>query len=287
MKKPHVSIITPCYNDGKYLPDAVESARESVKSGFCEHIIVDDGSDDKATLDYYKTLDPKKVKVIYAGRVGLGKARNIGIAAARCDYYLNIDADNKIHTDYPIKAAEILDKHPEAGVVYSNLKYFGARQDELRVGAFNACNLLASNYIDSCAVIRKQTYEDAGGYDENEMLWEDWNFWHGVMNTPWKFYYLDETLFDYRVRHEGSLRTTADQRGKEVENYIAGKHGSLYREKFIELHQTLSALSNNPLTLLEEIHKLKNDLDCLHRSKSWKFTTPLRWLYRVINFGKK
>lgn len=282
MKKPCVSIITPCYNDGKYLPNAVESARKSVESGFCEHIIVDDGSDDKATLDYYKTLDPEKVKVIFAGKVGLGKARNIGIAAARCDYYLNLDADNKIRPDYPIKATEILDKHPEAGVVYSNLQYFGTRIEELHVGGFDACNLLASNYIDSCAIIRKQTWENAGGYDELEMLWEDWNFWHSVMKTRWQFYYIDETLFDYRVRHEGSLRQTADQRGKEVENYIAQKHGSLYREKFLELNHTLSALSDNPLALLEEIHQLKNDIQSIHNSKSWKLTAPLRWLCGLL-----
>lgn len=287
MKKPRVSIITPCYNDGKYLPDAVESARESLESGYCEHIIVDDGSTDQTTLDYYQSLDPKNVKVIFAGKVGLGKARNIGIAAARCDYYLNLDADNKIRTDYPIKAAEILDTHPEVGVVYSNLKYFGARQDELRVGGFDACKILTSNNIDSCAVIRKQTWKDAGGYDEHEMLWEDWNFWHSVLKTRWQFFYLDETLFDYRVRHEGSLRITAGQRGKGVEQYIANKYGILYREKFLELHQTLSAVSDNPLVLLEEIQKLKNDLDSMHKLKSWKLTMPLRWLCRVLYFGKK
>lgn len=285
MKKPRVSIITPCYKDGNYLPDAVESARESVESGYCEHIIVDDGSDDKETLDYYKTLDPEKVKVIFAGKVGLGKARNIGIAAARCHYYLNLDADNKIRPAYPIKAAEILDKHPEAGVVYSNLKYFGTRHDEIHVGGFDACKLLASNYIDSCAIIRRQTWKDAGGYDEHEMLWEDWNFWHSVMKTRWQFFYLDETLFEYRVRNEGSLRLTANERGVEVENYIAQKHGSLYREKFMEHHQTLSAMGDNPLVLVEEIQQLKNDLQSMHNSESWKLTEPLRWLCKLLHIS--
>lgn len=283
MKKPRVSIITPCYNDGYFLPDAVESARQSVESGFCEHIIVDDGSDDQATLNYYKALDPKKVKVIYAGKVGLGKARNIGVEASNCDYYLNLDADNKILPAYPIRAAEILDTHPEVGVVYSNLKYFGNQQNELRVGSFDVYKLLASNYIDSCAVIRKQTWKDAGGYDEHEMLWEDWNFWHSVMMTDWQFFYLDEILFEYCVRKEGSLCLTANQRGKEVEQYIANKYGSLYREKFLEHHQTLSSMVENPLVLLEEIQQLKNDLKSMHNSKSWKLTAPLRRLFRLLN----
>lgn len=285
MKKPKVSIITPCYNDGNFLPDAVESVRQSVESGFCEHIIVDDGSDDKATLDYYKTLDPKKVKVIFAGKVGLGTARNIGITAAHAAYYLNLDADNRIHTEYPVKAAEILANHPEVGVVYSNLQHFGDLNDEIRVGGFDVYKLLASNYIDSCAVIRKKTWEDSGGYDENEMLWEDWNFWHSVMKTRWRFYYLDETLFEYRVRFEGSLRLTANERGNEVEHLIAQKHGCLYREKFLELYQTLSAMSENPLSLLEENLQLKNDIQSMHNSKSWKLTAPLRWLCKILQIS--
>jgi hypothetical protein len=81
------------------------------------------------------------------------------------------------------------------------------------------------------------------------------------------------------------LRQTADQRGKEVENYIAGKHGSLYREKFIEHHQTLSSMSDNPFALLEEIQQLKSDLHSMHNSKSWKLTAPLRWLCRLLNIS--
>jgi glycosyltransferase involved in cell wall biosynthesis len=283
MKKTQVSIITPCYNDGKYLPDAVESARESVESGFCEHIIVDDGSDDLATLDYYKTLDPKKVKLIFAGKVGLGNARNIGLAASKSDYYLNLDADNKIHTDYPVKAAAILNNNQDVGVVYSNLKYFGEQLEELHVGEFNSYKLLDFNYIDSCAVIRKQTWKDAGGYDVHEMLWEDWNFWLSVLTTRWKFHFINETLFEYRIRQEVSLRMTSLVRGEEVEKYLAWKHNFLFRKKYTALYKKNQIILNQLSSLEAENQQLKNLITGIAHSKSWKLTAPLRWLCRALN----
>ncbi len=128
MKK--VSIITPCFNDGKYLPEAVESTRKIVESGFCEHIIVDDGSDDPETLAIYKKLESSHAKIIFVGKVGLGKARNIGIADSKCAYYLNLDADNRIHQDYPRKCAAILDKNADVGGRLQQFQVFRQSQPQ-------------------------------------------------------------------------------------------------------------------------------------------------------------
>ncbi len=274
MKK--VSIITPCFNDGKYLPEAVESTRKIVESGFCEHIIVDDGSDDPETLAIYKKLESSHAKIIFAGKVGLGKARNIGIADSKCAYYLNLDADNRIHQDYPRKCAAILDKNADVGVVYSNFRFFGKASHSQAVAGFDADQLLKNNYIDTCTVIRKKVWEDCGGYDESEMLWEDWNFWHSVLAMGWQFYHIDEILFDYRERFEGSLKMTAIERGNEVEAYIAGKYGLLYRKKFIELLEKYQDLMRNPDIVSEENVRLKNVIECIEKSISWRITRPFR-----------
>ena len=224
---PKVSIITPCYNDGNFLLDAIESARPLVEPGFCEHIVVDDCSTDKQTKKVYEKLRDQNVQIIYAKKVGLSAARNIGIEAASADYYLNLDADNKIRPEYPVKAAKILDENPHVGVVYSNYKYFGTHDNIIKCGVFNPYRLLHSNYIDTCSVIRKQAWKEVGGYDEKESFWEDWNFWIGMLNTPWEFYYLDEVMFDYRIRKEGNLRAKFQTRENEVRGYIAGKSPNL------------------------------------------------------------
>lgn len=283
-----VSIVTPCYNDGKYLPEAVESVRPLVESGFCEHIVVDDGSTDQKTKALYKTLDPNLVKIIFSERVGLGAARNIGIKAASADYYLNLDADNKIGPEYPKKAASILDENPDTGVVFSDYEYFGDDSRKVKTGKFNPYKLLYNNYIDSCSVIRKQVWKDTGGYDEKEMFWEDWNFWIGALDTQWKFHHLDETMFYYRIREGESLRSKFHYREDEVKKYIACRYGHVYQKYFGELWEKVRYIDD-----IEYIKSLEDEIVNLHeiiseaeKSISWKITKPLRKLNSILRHPK-
>lgn len=281
--KIRVSIVTPCYNDGMYLMDAVDSAKEAVKSGFCEHIIVDDASDDQYTLDLYKKLESEGMHIIYSDKVGLGGVRNVGIRAAKAEYILSLDADNRIHTDYPFKAAPVLDKFPEIGIVYSDRESFGRKVKIQTAGPFDLDNLLKSNFIDTCAVFRKKVWEDTGGFDEKEMILEDWNFWLGAAAKNWKFHYLNEVLYYYRYRlEETSLLDQSKDRLEEVRNYIAQKHGPFYRENYFRVLQEKRDIIKKgdfPNHVMEkEIYQMKNSL-------SWKITKPLRTLGSI--FRKK
>lgn len=49
MTQNKVSVIMPCYNDGKYIMEAIQSVKEQTYSEW-ELIIVDDGSDDEDTI---------------------------------------------------------------------------------------------------------------------------------------------------------------------------------------------------------------------------------------------
>jgi glycosyltransferase involved in cell wall biosynthesis len=270
-----VSIITPCHNDGQYLPEAVESATEPVKSGFCEHIIVDDGSDDPHTLQVLAELRERGLTVLSPGKVGLGKARNLGITAASGPYILSLDADNRIHPGYPREAADILDLEYAVGVVYSDKQNFGRNEDVVSVGPFDIDRLLKANYIDSCAVFRKEVWSDTGGFDELEMLWEDWNFWLAVIAADWRFHYIPAVRFYYRLRiTEDSLIDRSKNRIAKVRRYIAQKHGYLYRQHFLrllqeklKLHSDLEkaeAIFEEKLDgLSEELERLRGQLEAL------------------------
>jgi len=93
-----VSIVVPCFNDGRFLGDAIESA-EANQSGNYEIIIVNDGSTDAGTLELLKTIESRGHQVIHQENRGLGFSRNVGIAAARGAYILPLDADNRIDFD--------------------------------------------------------------------------------------------------------------------------------------------------------------------------------------------
>lgn len=259
-----VTVITPCYNDGNYLIEAVDSVTPIREKGACEHIIVDDGSTDPATLALYNQMKKRGLTILFPGKVGLGMARNIGIEHCQTPYYLNLDADNLIRPHFPELAAEVLDQNPQAGVVYGNAQFFGAVSKVSRPGPFDRVRMLRSNFIDTCSVIRKDVWQEVGGYDRHEMVWEDWNFWLSVVNTDWKFHYIDDILYDYRKRSEGSLNDESISRGPEVLRYISEKHGLTYRNAFLtEIRNQVykqKSWNKESENLRIQIHSLQNEL---------------------------
>ncbi len=196
---PKVSIIIPCYNQGHFLKDALASLAECDSTLF-EIIIVNDGSTDEFTNSYLSLLQRDGMHVIFQENKGLPVARNVAIKAAKGEYILPLDSDNKIRGQYLTEAISILDNDSNTVVVYGNAAFFGEREGVWTVGEYNLQKLMLDNYIDACAVMRKSVVLEVGMYDEKGIGgWEDWDLWLRISFAGYKFKYIDKVLFDYRV----------------------------------------------------------------------------------------
>lgn len=100
MKKGLVSVIMPCYNQGCYLSEALESVINQTYSDW-ECIIIDDGSTDSSE-EIAKEYCQKdgRIRYIYQDNAGVIAARNNAIAASSGEYILPLDADDSISTVY-------------------------------------------------------------------------------------------------------------------------------------------------------------------------------------------
>ncbi len=96
---PKVSVIIPCYNQGAYVKESVDSVLAQTFQDF-EILIVDDGSTDAETVGILKDNAWPKTRVIRTENQGLAAARNNGIQEARGVYILPLDADDRIGPDY-------------------------------------------------------------------------------------------------------------------------------------------------------------------------------------------
>ncbi len=92
---PLVTVIIPCFNYGKYLPEAFESIRLQDYPNI-EIIVVDDGSTDN-TKDI--TEKNQKARYIYQINQGLSAARNTGIKNSKGELIIFLDADDLLLPD--------------------------------------------------------------------------------------------------------------------------------------------------------------------------------------------
>lgn len=109
-----ISIIVPFY----CVEDTVAECLESILSQdypYFEIICVDDKSPDgsRAIVDLYAAQDKRIVVVEHAENKGLGPARNTGVAAARGDYLMFLDSDDRL--SFPGALRRILEVAVDTG----------------------------------------------------------------------------------------------------------------------------------------------------------------------------
>lgn len=246
MKK--VSVIIPCYNQGQYLKDAINSVINSTYTNV-EIVVVNDGSSDNTEeiIDRLKKQYPD-IKFITIENSGVCKARNIAIANATGDYILPLDADDLIGTEYIEKAVQILDDNKNIGLVYCDAEFFGAVQKKWDLKPATIENMLVQNRIFTSAVFRKETFQKIGGYKTvMETGCEDWDLWLSIIETGAEIYKIPETLFFYRKSE--NERT---QKSFKFSNYIK------IRLNIIKLHKNLYNRYGIKIYLMILLKILKN-----------------------------
>lgn len=223
-----VGVVIPCYNDGAFLREALESVATS--GSIEEVVIVNDGSTDTATVDILRELHNEGYRILDTTNGGLAAARNIGWRAVSAAYVLFLDADNFVDPDYAVKAANVLDADPRIGVVFGDRQEFGIRDTLVEQWVPTMAEELVGNRIDACAVVRRAVLERSGGFDESMLEgYEDWEFWIRLMGAGEKFHHLSGTLFHYRVREGSLLSKAADPEiRRRIVQHLVSKHSQVY-----------------------------------------------------------
>lgn len=105
------SIITPCYNNEKFVEQCIESVLAQTETDF-EFILIDDGSTDGVgkILDKYTEKD-SRIKVIHKENGGPGSARKAGTQIAKGDYVVPIDGDDWIDESYLEEIKKVVEQY--------------------------------------------------------------------------------------------------------------------------------------------------------------------------------
>jgi len=227
---PKISVIIPCFNQGAYLEEAVNSVLDQTFQDF-EILVVDDGSTDAETIRMLEDYEKPKTRVIRTNNQGLSAARNNGIREAKGDYILPLDADDKIGPGYLEDAVLILDNHPEIGIVYCEASYFGVKGGRWDMPEYSPDKMLNHNVIFCTSLFRKADWEAVGGYNVNMVYgWEDWDFWLSLIHRGKKVYRIPKVHFFYRIREVSMIQAMNEEKQFFMRLHAILNHRDLYRQ---------------------------------------------------------
>jgi glycosyltransferase involved in cell wall biosynthesis len=233
---PRISVIIPCYNHGRYLPEAVASVVAQT-FGDWELIIVDDGStdDSAAVAEQLIARYPQyRMRLLRQANQGLSPSRNNGIRVARGAYILPLDADDQIEPDMLAATLAVLERRPEVGFVYTDVRMFGEENRIWSGGPYSLDKLRFDCPMTPITLFRKHAWDATDGFrsDLYPQGYEDWDFWLSLAAAGWQGDQIARPLVRYR-RSNGSMLAKARIHDLELRAQIVLHHPGLYSAGFV------------------------------------------------------
>jgi CMP-N-acetylneuraminic acid synthetase len=222
---PKVTVYMPTYNYGKYIREAINSVIAQ-KFNDWELIVINDGSTDNTKKVLEEFSGHEKIEIIHQERKGLAISNNIALRSSRGEYIMRLDADDYLDENALLVLSNILDTHPDVGLVYPDYYRVDRKGSiidiERRKKIGEEAHLLDLPAHGACTMIRKSCLLQMGGYDESLECQDGYDLWIRFMEK-YKPYNVNVPLFYYR-QHQKSLTKNSKKilktRQKLKRNYV-------------------------------------------------------------------
>lgn len=288
-----ISVIMPCFNGAAHVRQGIASALQQSHREI-ELIVVDDGSTDE-TPEILRSISDPRVRVLTQQNAGVCAARNNGLRAATGDYIAFLDSDDTWHPTCLEMLVSVLKRRSEVALVYcgwQNVGLPGPRGQPFVPPDYERPNKIAALF-EGCrwpihaALVRRETVERAGYFDERYPTSEDFLFWLKIACKN-RIYRLPEVLAFYH--HHDRPRATDDALR------MARNHWLVQRE-FLKANPDIGrALGARQVRALTDGQLLKNAYTCYWKrdlraaqqlfrlvAKSG-YGTPHDWRYLLPSF---
>ena len=201
-----VSVIIPAYNAAGTLAETLESLLAQTHGGW-EAIIVDDGSTDRtAEVANRYTAEDRRMRLVRRANGGESAARNTGIAEARYEWLLFLDADDWIAPTHLERLTGELAADPRLDAVhcgYARVTKDGTRMPEKYTppsgDLFRTLARRAAFPVHTC-IVRRSLVALVGSFDTSLKKSPDWDLWQRIARTGAQFGTVREVLAYYRMQ---------------------------------------------------------------------------------------
>ncbi|MBW4546706.1 MAG: glycosyltransferase [Symplocastrum torsivum CPER-KK1] len=241
---PKISIVIPVYNGSDYLKEAIDSALGQTAPDF-EVIVVNDGSNDGGKTEAIANSYSDKIRYFYKENGGVASALNLGIKNMRGEWFAWLSHDDFFSKNRIEQDLILIEKHPEAKVIYCTLKdvdFQGEILENVKYPIVQVKNCYeALMFVNMCALtIHQSCFKTIGVFDESKRTSQDVDF---TLRLARRFsFYLNNNSITYRREHlNRGTYTLAEPYKKELQKFCDIIHNEL---SFNDLFSNLTASDN-------------------------------------------
>lgn len=245
---PKITIITPSFNQGVYLEQAIKSVRVQ-QYPTLEHIIVDGGSTDNSVNileEYSSRCGWRQLRWISEPDHGQSDALNKGFKMASGEIVGWLNADDLYHPGCFRNVLEGFQRFPAADIIYGDYAWVDAegRAFQLRrETSFSKFVLLYHHmlYVPTTATFFRRRFIDEGELlDISYHYAMDYEFFVRLAERGYRFQHISRTLADFRSQPASKSNTGAKQQFLEQCDALARyrpwvAHGGRVRSRLLRL----------------------------------------------------
>jgi len=222
-----LSIITPSYNQGRYIRDTIHSVLDQSYKNF-EYLVIDGASEDETTAILAEFKD--RLRYVSEKDDGQAQAVNKGIRMSRGDIIGWLNSDDIYAADSLAAVAGYFRKNPECKILYGEAWHIDASGkfiDRYPTQPFVYPELAYGCYICQPSVFfRREIVEQVGYLDESLDLCMDYDYWIRV-GKKYQLHYLNKVIACSRMYQENKTMSRAREAAAEAGAMIKRHFGYL------------------------------------------------------------
>jgi glycosyltransferase involved in cell wall biosynthesis len=211
---PLVTVVTPSFNQAKYLERTIQSVLTQDYPNL-EYIIIDGGSTD-GSLEIIKKYENRLSAWVSEPDKGQTDAINKGFNRANGLYLAWLNSDDTYNPGAVREAVELLTAHPDVGLVYSGANFINAA--DAVIGSFAAAQTDRSRMLRGYVHVPQQTtffrtdlWKKIGPLDPTFFFAMDYDLWVRLTKYAPMVYYPGRVWANFRLHNDGKT-VAADDR---------------------------------------------------------------------------
>lgn len=181
----NLTIIVPYHNRAKLFHRMLSSVI-ACKDISTTLILVDNNSTDESSslaaqfAQNHSTESSLKIICTTCNKLGASAARNVGANQAQSEWIYFFDSDDELSADFLLRLSQTIRQNPNTELIGMNVtQVFEDGTKKARKIYYTSSlsdQILTSQYVTQTFVIRRSFYDKIGGWNEQLIQWNDWEF---------------------------------------------------------------------------------------------------------------